>query len=154
MVSNQSTASRSVCSYLMNYRFLWNIILGETYSNNVIYNVKDGILRRFGKDLTWWLVYIFCLSACLVLDLALISIRAAFWPTDVRILNYFYMTQFHANYWIYNGTRLMSFRRSRNQRKCGNAWKKQPVLSSNKAGTRTKEDLKQKLKLKVKCKNS
>ncbi|KAI5840221.1 phospholipid-translocating P-type ATPase [Morchella snyderi] len=65
--------------------FLWNIILGETYSNNVIYNVKDGILRRFGKDLTWWLVYIFCLSACLILDLALISIRAAFWPTDVDV---------------------------------------------------------------------
>lgn len=65
--------------------FLWNIILGETYSNNVIYNVKDGILRRFGQDLTWWLVYIFCLSACLILDLALITIRTAFWPSDVDV---------------------------------------------------------------------
>lgn len=58
--------------------------MGETYSNNIIYNVKDGIIQSFGRDLAWWLVYIFSVSVCLILDLALITIRTAFWPTDVR----------------------------------------------------------------------
>ncbi|KAL7276134.1 drs2 neo1 protein [Rhizina undulata] len=64
--------------------FLWNIILAETYnSRSPIYNVKDGILRRFGVDLNWWLVYIFSVSTCIILDIAFIAFRVAFWPTDV-----------------------------------------------------------------------
>jgi phospholipid-translocating ATPase len=63
--------------------FLWNIILSKVYAYNVIHNVKESFLQHFGVDLSWWLVYIFSVAACLFLDVLFISIRVAFWPTDV-----------------------------------------------------------------------
>ena len=38
--------------------FLWNIILSSTYTNNVIYAVKEGFLYRFGQNVLWWLVLV------------------------------------------------------------------------------------------------
>ncbi|KAF8542184.1 hypothetical protein BDD12DRAFT_826043 [Trichophaea hybrida] len=63
--------------------FLWNIILSSVYTHNVIHNVKGSFLHHFGADLSWWLVYIFSVSACLLLDVLFIAIRVAFLPTDV-----------------------------------------------------------------------
>ncbi|KAF8450022.1 hypothetical protein BDZ91DRAFT_751380 [Kalaharituber pfeilii] len=63
--------------------FAWNIIFSAVYRDNVLYNVRDGLLHRFGRDWTWWLVYIFTVATCVLLDVAFITVRTALWPTDV-----------------------------------------------------------------------
>jgi len=63
--------------------FLWNLILSAAYNNNTIHDVKGGITTRFGRELPWWLVFVFTVSACLIFDVSIITIRTAFWPTDV-----------------------------------------------------------------------
>ena len=37
---------------------LWNIILSATYKKNTIYDVKDGLFKRFGRNGIWWLTLI------------------------------------------------------------------------------------------------
>ena len=61
------------------------MILGEVY-NNKIYNVLHGLRLRFGRDPTWWLTYLFAVAVCLLIDITFITIRVAFWPTDVSDL--------------------------------------------------------------------
>lgn len=65
--------------------FLWNLVLSATYRNNVIYNVKVGMLRRFGHNLLWWLTLLIILACCLILEITVRSLRAARFPTDVDI---------------------------------------------------------------------
>lgn len=50
--------------------FLWMIILSTTYHNNVIYDVKEGFLERFGRNGLWWLTLILVLAVCWVLEIA------------------------------------------------------------------------------------
>jgi len=63
--------------------FLWNLILSATYHNNWLYNVKGGILHRFGRTLLWWLTLALMVSSCVIFELGVASIRSAFWTTDV-----------------------------------------------------------------------
>ncbi|KAH0547563.1 hypothetical protein FGG08_000288 [Glutinoglossum americanum] len=63
--------------------FLWNLSLSSFYKNNVIYNVKDGLLQRFGRSATWWLVLILVVSSCVIIEFAATSIRCAYWASDV-----------------------------------------------------------------------
>lgn len=65
--------------------FLWNVILATTYSNNIIYNVKDGLFDRFGKNALWWLTLILILASVVVFELGVSSLRAAFWTSDVDV---------------------------------------------------------------------
>ncbi|KZF26576.1 phospholipid P-type ATPase transporter [Xylona heveae TC161] len=65
--------------------FLWNIILTETYSKNNIYNVKDGILKRFGRDGLWWLTLLLIVVSCFALEIAVTALRSAYFPTDVDV---------------------------------------------------------------------
>ncbi|KAJ9665679.1 drs2 neo1 protein [Coniosporium apollinis] len=65
--------------------FLWNIILSETYHNNVIYNVNDGFVDRFGRNLLWWLALVLILISCVAFEIAVASARAAWWTTDVDV---------------------------------------------------------------------
>ncbi|KAI9894325.1 MAG: hypothetical protein M1814_003081 [Vezdaea aestivalis] len=65
--------------------FLWNIILTFTYHNNVIYNVKGGLLHRFGENALWWLLLIVIFLACLIFELTLRSLKSVYFPTDVDI---------------------------------------------------------------------
>ncbi|KAH0551396.1 hypothetical protein GP486_007389 [Trichoglossum hirsutum] len=65
--------------------FLWNLTLSSLYKNNVIYNVKKGFLQRFGQSATWWLVLIVVISSCVTLELAVASIRGAYWATDADL---------------------------------------------------------------------
>ena len=44
--------------------FLWMVILSITYHNNVIYDVRDGFLDRFGRNLLWWLTLVLVLATC------------------------------------------------------------------------------------------
>jgi phospholipid-translocating ATPase len=63
--------------------FLWNLVLSSIYKSNVIYNVKEGFLHRFGRSAAWWLVLILVVSSCLTIELAIASIQCAYWATDV-----------------------------------------------------------------------
>lgn len=65
--------------------FLWNIILSATYSNNTIYDVKQGFLQRFGRNALWWLTLILVVTACWAFEIAVKSLRVAWAPSDVDI---------------------------------------------------------------------
>nr|POF14290.1 putative phospholipid-transporting atpase dnf3 [Quercus suber] len=65
--------------------FLWNIILAASYKKNGQYNVKDGFFDRFGRNALWWLVLILATSACLLFEVALAALHAAFRPSDAEV---------------------------------------------------------------------
>lgn len=62
--------------------FLWMIILSITYHNNVIYNVKEGFLERFGRNALWWLTLILVLAACWVLEIGVKTAQCSWLPSD------------------------------------------------------------------------
>lgn len=64
---------------------LWNLILSALYPTNVIYNVRDGLLHRFGRNALWWLTLILIVSICWGFEIAVKSCRVAFSPDDVDI---------------------------------------------------------------------
>ena len=65
--------------------FLWNIILDQTYSNNVIYNVKDGFFDRFGRSPTWWLTLILIVTACWAVEVGVKTIKRSWFPSDADV---------------------------------------------------------------------
>ena len=62
--------------------FLWMIILSTTYHTNVIYDVKEGFLERFGRNALWWLTLILVLTACWVLETAVNVAQRSWLPSD------------------------------------------------------------------------
>ncbi|KAF2718872.1 phospholipid-translocating P-type ATPase [Polychaeton citri CBS 116435] len=64
--------------------YLWNLILSQTYSDNTTYNVLGGFTQRFGANILWWLVVILACSSCMLLEVVVRSVKAAFFPTDVE----------------------------------------------------------------------
>ena len=62
--------------------FLWNIILSSTYHNNVIYNVKEGFLHRWGRNGLWWLTLILICTACWALEVGIKAIKCTWMPSD------------------------------------------------------------------------
>lgn len=62
--------------------FLWNLILSSVYSNNVIYNVKDGFMQRFGRNALWWLTLFLVITACWVLEIIVKTIKCTWMPSD------------------------------------------------------------------------
>ena len=65
--------------------FLWNIILTTTYSNNVIYDVKDGFLDRFGRNPLWWLTLILIVAACWALEIGVKVVKRAWMPSEADV---------------------------------------------------------------------
>jgi len=63
--------------------FLWNIVMSRVYKNNVIYDVKGGFLYRFGRSWAWWFTLIVIVAAVVVWELAVASLRVAWFTTDV-----------------------------------------------------------------------
>lgn len=63
--------------------FLWNIILGALYKDNVIYNVKAGIFHRWGRNALWWLCLLLIVVAVWTFEIMVKMIRGALKPTDV-----------------------------------------------------------------------
>lgn len=62
--------------------FLWLIILSTTYHNNIIYDVKEGFLERFGRNVLWWLTLILVLAACWVLEIGVKAAQCSWLPSD------------------------------------------------------------------------
>ncbi|KAL8786154.1 MAG: hypothetical protein Q9213_002924 [Squamulea squamosa] len=62
--------------------FAWNLVLSSMYSNNVIYNVRDGFLDRFGRNALWWLTLIVIVLSCCGLEISAKALKVAFMPED------------------------------------------------------------------------
>ncbi|KAI4197283.1 MAG: hypothetical protein LQ350_006010 [Teloschistes chrysophthalmus] len=62
--------------------FLWNMVLSLVYSNNMIYNVRDGFLDRFGRNALWWLTLILIIVTCYGLEISVKALKVAFLPED------------------------------------------------------------------------
>ncbi|KAI9678592.1 MAG: hypothetical protein M1817_005649 [Caeruleum heppii] len=65
--------------------FLWNLLLSVLYHDNKIYNVKGGLLHRFGDTALWWLVLILVIGSCVVFEVGIISLRSSWFPTDADL---------------------------------------------------------------------
>jgi phospholipid-translocating ATPase len=65
--------------------WLWNVLLSITYANNYEYDVKDGILERFGRNPLWWSSLILILLACVLFEIVVRTVKGVFFPTDVEI---------------------------------------------------------------------
>ncbi|MCJ1433237.1 hypothetical protein MMC27_002596 [Xylographa pallens] len=63
--------------------FLWNVILGATYSNNTIYNVKGGLLTRWGRNPLWWLCLLIIVVTVWTFELMTKMAKVAWRPSDV-----------------------------------------------------------------------
>ncbi|KAK7717185.1 drs2 neo1 protein [Botryosphaeria dothidea] len=66
--------------------FLWCIILAASYGiDKSIYYVKSGLWERerFGRNALWWLTLIMIVACCIVFEIGVRTVRAAFWTTDV-----------------------------------------------------------------------
>lgn len=64
---------------------LWDLILSGIYSNNVVYDVRDGLLRRFGRSAAWWFTIILILAACWTFETAVKGLKIAWAPGDVDV---------------------------------------------------------------------
>ena len=64
---------------------LWNLILSAIYPSKAIYNVRDGLLDRFGRNALWWLTLILIITACWAFEIAVKSARIAWAPGDVDL---------------------------------------------------------------------
>ncbi|KAL8963693.1 MAG: hypothetical protein Q9193_000060 [Seirophora villosa] len=62
--------------------FAWNLVLSSIYSNNVIYNVRDGFQDRFGRNALWWLTLILIVVACCGFEIGVKALQIAFLPED------------------------------------------------------------------------
>jgi phospholipid-translocating ATPase len=69
--------------------FAWNLLLSGVYRNNVVYNVKFGLLERFGRNALWWLTLIVIILTFLLFELAIKSLKATFFPSDVNLFQVF-----------------------------------------------------------------
>jgi len=65
--------------------FLWNVILSSTYTNNVIYNVKDGFFDRFGRNPLWWLTLVLVVMACWALEVGVKTVKGSWMPSDADV---------------------------------------------------------------------
>jgi phospholipid-translocating ATPase len=68
--------------------FLWDIILSQRYklsSGKGVYAVPDNFLHHAGHNLLFWLVLLISVSAVLLFELTVSTLRALFFPTDVDL---------------------------------------------------------------------
>lgn len=61
---------------------LWNIILSGLYTNNVIYDVRNGLLQRFGRNALWWLTLVLSVSVCWIFEIAIKTAKRNWMPSD------------------------------------------------------------------------
>lgn len=65
--------------------FLWNLVLSYVYSDNVIYDVKGGLIDRFGRDALWWLTLILILFSVWVFEIAVRCLKGLWVLSDVEV---------------------------------------------------------------------
>ena len=65
--------------------FMWNIILSAVYVNNSIYDVKNGLLDRWGRNPLWWLCLLLILISVWVFEFAAKCLRICWKESDVDV---------------------------------------------------------------------
>ena len=63
--------------------FLWNVVLSAIYKDNTIYDVKDSLLDRFGRNGLWWLTTIVIVMAVWTFEIMVKMTKIAWKPSDV-----------------------------------------------------------------------
>lgn len=67
--------------------FLWLVILARIYPEQIgIYIVRDGLLHNWGTHLSWWTTLLLVLTAPIIAELVVQSIRRVYWPTDQDLM--------------------------------------------------------------------
>jgi phospholipid-translocating ATPase len=70
--------------------FLFTVVLSVIFkprndTNYIQYPVYESFLLNYGRDLSWWLSTLLIITALILFDLALTSLRKSFRPTDTDI---------------------------------------------------------------------
>ena len=65
--------------------WLFNLILSTLYAKNVIYDVRGGLIDRFGRNALWWLTLIVIIVAVWALELAVRCLQGFFAQSDVEV---------------------------------------------------------------------
>lgn len=63
----------------------WNLILSATYTHNDIYDVRGGLLERFGRNALWWFTLVLIIAAYWIFEIAVKSLQSAWAPSDVDL---------------------------------------------------------------------
>jgi phospholipid-translocating ATPase len=67
--------------------FIWNIFLAFIYKPLTgPYIVRDAFIQNFGRDAGWWITGILTLTAVVVLELVMASLRRVYWPRDQDLM--------------------------------------------------------------------
>ncbi|KAJ5833018.1 hypothetical protein N7474_001329 [Penicillium riverlandense] len=68
--------------------FLWNLILSQRYklsSGKGVYDVPNNFIHEAGHNLLFWVVWLCAVTACLLFELTVSTLRALFFPNDVDL---------------------------------------------------------------------
>lgn len=87
-IHNKSILAAIVIFISVGGWFLWNVILSRRYNSSDgknIYNVRDNFLTKTGQNLAFWVVLFLSVSAVVLFEIAVSTIRATLFPTDVDI---------------------------------------------------------------------
>lgn len=87
-VHNKTYLSAIVIVISVGGWFLWNMILSERYQLSAgkgVYDVPDNFLHHVGHNLLFWIVLLISVTAVLLFELTVSTLRALFFPTDVDI---------------------------------------------------------------------
>ncbi|KAK3350785.1 hypothetical protein B0H65DRAFT_98865 [Neurospora tetraspora] len=67
--------------------FLWNLFLSGIFSAKMSpYLVRDAFIKGFGQHAPWWVVCIITLSALIIFEGAISTVRRSLWPTDQDLM--------------------------------------------------------------------
>lgn len=81
-VHNKSITCAAAMFLSIGAWFAWNLIMSSVYSSNVVYNVRDGFLDRFGRNALWWLTLILIVSGCCGFETGVKALKVAYMPED------------------------------------------------------------------------
>ncbi|KAL4788281.1 hypothetical protein BJX76DRAFT_316029, partial [Aspergillus varians] len=87
-VHNKTYLSLAVFIISVGGWFLWNMILSKQYNVNSgdgIYRVPSNFIFHSGHDLAFWVVLLITITAVLIFELVISSLRANLFPADVDV---------------------------------------------------------------------
>ncbi|KAL4887113.1 hypothetical protein BJY04DRAFT_47848 [Aspergillus karnatakaensis] len=87
-VHNKTYLSLAVFIISVGGWFMWNMILSKQYdfaSGDGIYHVPSNFIWHSGLDLAFWVVLLIIVTAVIILELVVSSLRANLFPTDVDV---------------------------------------------------------------------
>jgi phospholipid-translocating ATPase len=65
--------------------FVWMLAISAAYSDNVIYDVRNGFVFRFGRDISWWLTLIGTVVVLILFEILVSCPSKTIWLTEVDV---------------------------------------------------------------------